>query len=202
MHTASPRHHARTLLPCPNGCTDYTTDPGRAHCIATPPRPNTTAVSERVHRLHYWPWTSTAEHDHHSKVDVPGTYCHATAPEHYCRVRTGAPTKLLALGAHIASPRHHARTLLPCPNGCTDYTTGPGRARPSTTTTPKWTYRARTVTPPRPTATTAAGRVHRLIHRRLSLPLTPNPLPRPRLTCPQTFFRIRAGLEVGLGSII
>ena len=92
VRTAPPRHHARTLLPCPNGCTDYTTGPGRAHCTATPPRPNTTAVSERVHRLNYWPRTSTAEHDHHSKVDVPGTYCHATATNRHHSGRPGAPT--------------------------------------------------------------------------------------------------------------
>ena len=77
-------------------------------------------MSERVHRLnhwpwartlhrhattpeHYcrvrtgappnnWPWTSTAEHDHHSKVDVPGTYCHATATNRHYSGRPGAPT--------------------------------------------------------------------------------------------------------------
>ena len=100
------RHLVRPPPLQPDGCTDLSTGPGRAHCIATPPRPNTTAVSERVHRLNYWPWAGTLHR-------------HATTPEHYCRVQTGAPTKLLALGAHIAPPRHHARTLLPCPNGCT-----------------------------------------------------------------------------------
>ena len=120
MHTASPRHHARTLLPCPNGCTDYTTGPGHAHCIATPPRPNTTAVSERVRRLNYWPWARTLHR-------------HATTPEHYCRVRTGAPPKLLALDEHgRARPplqsgrtghvlsRHRDQPPLQRPAGCTD----------------------------------------------------------------------------------
>ena len=87
-HATAPEHYCRVRTGAPTKLLA----PGRAHCTATPPRPNTTAVSERVHRLNYWPWTSTAEHDHHSKVDVPGTYCHATATNRHYSGRPGAPT--------------------------------------------------------------------------------------------------------------